>query len=314
MNDVRKTDKKSAGNAMPLRLFYTLLFYTFLSLVKLLSYMPFRMLYTLSDILYLPFYSIIRYRRKIVRKNLTESFPDKSLDEVIRLEKKFYHFFIDMMLETCKLLTISDEEMRKRMKFTNPEKLHKLLGEGKSVSVFLGHYGNWEWIASAGLWFPETTIAQIYRKLSNNTADELMKRLRERMGNVCVERHNTVHFMAKAKAENKQYIMGFLADQTPRRKEAKYFLRFLNHMVPVFIGTEKATKHYGYEALFIYMKRVKRGYYDCELRTLANNPKTLPDYELTSLYYKQLDVEIRLNPEFYLWSHNRFRNALLSND
>ncbi len=287
----------------------TLSYHVCVFLVKLLSHLPFSLLYALSDFLYFPSYFVLRYRRKIVRKNLTESFPDKSLDEIVRIEKRFYHFFIDMILETCKLISISEEEMRRRMKFTNAEMLHKMLAEGKSVSVFLGHYGNWEWISSSSLWFKEVTIAQIYHKLTNNTTNKIMKRLRERMGSVCIDRYETVRFMATAAASNKQLIVGFLADQSPKTRESKHYMRFLNHTVPVLIGTEKATKHYGYEALFIDIKRVKRGYYECELTSLAESPASLPDYELTHLYFQRLESEIRERPELYLWTHNRFKYA-----
>ncbi len=308
--DTKTKSVSGAGTRESLLSFDAWRYYVSVFFIKLLSCLPFCVLYALSDILYYPFYYVVRYRRKVVRKNLTESFPDKSVQELVEIEKKFYHFFIDMILETCKLFSISNEEMCRRLTFPNADVLHKMLAEGKSVSVFLGHYGNWEWVSSSGLWFPEVTIAQVYRKLSNKTADRLMRRLRERMGSVCVERHNTVHFMTRAKIDNKQYVMGFLADQTPKHRESKHFFRFLCHLVPVFTGTEKATKHFGYEALFINMKRVRRGYYECELVPLADSPWTLPDYELTSLYYKQLEEEIRQKPELYLWSHNRFRNAL----
>lgn len=290
-----------------------LYYYVLLSLIRVLSHIPFRMLYALSDILFFPFYFIIRYRRKIVRKNLTESFPDKDIDEIIRIEKRFYHFFIDMAFESCKLISITPEAIGRRMKFTNIETANELLAEGKSISVFLGHYGNWEWITSMGLWLhKDAVVAQVYRKLRNKSMDKIMKRLRERMGNRCVEMHKTVRFMANATADNRPYLIGFIADQSPKRREAKHFIQFLSHRVPVLTGTEKATKHYGYHALFISTKRVRRGYYECELTSLHDHPESLPDFELTGLYFRRLEHEIRRHPEFYLWTHNRFKYAINS--
>jgi KDO2-lipid IV(A) lauroyltransferase len=287
-----------------------LYYYLLLSLVKMLSHIPFRMLYVLSDMLFPPFYFIIRYRRKIVRKNLTESFPDKGIDEIISIEKKFYHFFIDMALESCKLMAITPEELRRRMKFTNIEMANDLLAEGKSIAAFLGHYGNWEWITSIGLWLhEEAVVAQIYRKLRNKSMDKIMKRLRERMGTICVEMHKTVRFMAGEITDNRPSMIGFIADQSPKRREVKHFVPFLNHQTPVLTGTEKAAKHYGYKAIFISMRRVKRGYYECELSSLHGNPQSLPDFELTDLYFRRLEYEILQHPEFYLWTHNRFKYA-----
>lgn len=290
-------------------------YYALLSVVKILSYMPFRMLYVLSDILFYPFYFIIRYRRKIVRKNLTESFPNKNPDEIIKIEKRFYHFFIDTALESCKLISITPEEIKKRMKFTNIQMVNEMLIDGKSISVFLGHYGNWEWISTIGLWLYKDAVAvQIYHQLSNKSMDRIMKRLRGRMGDIGVDMNKTARFIAETTTDKKPYIIGFIADQSPKRRDAKHFLQFLNHQVPVLTGTEKVTKHFGYSALFISMKRVKRGYYECEFTSLCDNPESLPDFELTNLYFRRLEHEIEQHPEFYLWSHNRFKYAINSNN
>ncbi len=286
-------------------------YYALLSLVKMLSYIPFKALYALSDILFYPFYFIIRYRRKLVRKNLTESFPDKSTDGIIQIEKKFYHFFVDMTLESCKLVSMSPEEIKRRMKFTNTEFVNEMLTNGKSISIFLGHYGNWEWLSTIDLWLCKDAVAAlIYHKLRNKPMDEIMRRLRERTGSICVEMYKTVRFMANAATDDKPYLIGFIADQSPKKREVKYFTRFLNHNIPVLTGTEKATKHYDYQALFANMKRVKRGYYECEFTPLHDTPKSLPDFELTNLYFQRLELEIRQHPEFYLWSHNRFKYAI----
>lgn len=285
---------------------YHLLFFV----VKLVSYIPFRLLYVLSDILFYPLYYVVRYRRKIVRKNLTESFPEKSPAEIKRIERKFYRFFVDTALESCKLLSISPEEMRRRVRFVNADEVNAILREGRSISVFLGHYGNWEWISSSGLWLTkDARSVQIYHKLRNRTMDRLLLRLRERLGNRCVDMYHTVRFIATESKGPKPLIIGFIADQSPKKHEVKHFLDFLNHRVPVLTGTEKITKHYGYEAMFIGMKRVGRGYYECEFSFLHDDPKSLPDFELTALYYRRLEQEIRQQPELYLWSHNRFKHA-----
>lgn len=285
-------------------------YYFLRSLINMLSHIPFGVLYVLSDLLFYPFYHIIRYRRKIVRKNLTESFPDKSKAEIVGIEKKFYRSFIDVALESCKLMTISPEEISRHMKFTNVEIANEDLEQGKSVSLFMGHYGNWEWVTSLSLTlYKGAVLAQIYRRLRNKAMDRIMREVRERMGSRCVEMRETVRFMAHEKAEGRPCIIGFIADQSPKHRDSKYFVEFMNHNVPVQTGTEKATKHFGYKALFVGMKRVRRGYYECELTPLHDNPETLPDFELTDLYFKRLEREIKERPELYLWTHNRFKYA-----
>lgn len=278
--------------------------------LRLFSYVPFGILYIISDCLYFLVYYIFRYRRRIVRKNLTESFPEKNEHEVKKIEKRFYSFFTDNMLECLKMFTISREEMLRRVKFTDLEEVNNLMRSGRSVSLFLGHYGNWEWMSSIPLHMDkDVTGAQIYHKLSNKNMDRLMLYIRERMGAVCVEMHKTARYVTELTARNKVCMIGFIADQSPRKKDSRHFLHFLNHNTPVLTGTEKITKHYDFEAFFLDVKRVKRGHYEARFVKMHDNPKSLPDFELTAIYYQMLEKCIRTQPELYLWSHNRFRHA-----
>lgn len=286
------------------------MYYFIYFIIKTLSYIPFWMLYAISDIMYYPLYYVIRYRREIVRKNLTESFPEKSLSEIITIEKKFYRFFMDMLLESSKIASISPDEMKKRMKFVNIDKTNKLLDEGKSLAFFMGHFCNWEWMTSVGLWIKDDVVcAQVYHKLINETFDKIIKQMRERMGNICVEMRQTARFVANMKAENKACMVALIADQSPKRRQIKHYVKFLNHTVPVLVGPEKITNHFGYIPIFVNVKRVKRGYYECEFSLLHDNPASLPDYKLTDLYFERLEDEIRRQPECYLWTHNRFKYA-----
>lgn len=286
------------------------LYYGLFLFVKVLSLLPFKILYVFSDIFYYPLYYIIRYRRQIVRRNLTESFPNKNLKEIVQIEKKFYHFFMDTVLESVKLLSVSDNEISNRMHFVNVDTVNEMLDEGKSIAMFLGHYGNWEWLSTTSLHTVENAVvALVYHKLRNKPMNRLIKKLRERTGGICVNMNQTVRFMAGVREEGKPCMIGFIADQSPKKREAKHFLRFLNHNVPVLTGSEKATKHFGYEAMFVSMKRIKRGYYQCTFLPLHKDPKSLPDFELTHLYYKRLEQEIVETPELYLWTHNRFKHA-----
>ena len=278
--------------------------------LRLFSYLPFCLLYIISDGLYFLVYYIFRYRRRIVRKNLTESFPEKSEHDIKEIERKFYSFFTDNMLESLKMFTISRKEMIQRVKFMNVEEVNALMRSGKSVSLFLGHYSNWEWMSSIPLHIDKNVIgAQIYHKLSNKNMDRLMLYIRERMGAVCVEMRKTARYVNELATENKVCIIGFIADQSPRKKDSRHFLHFLNHNTPVLTGTEKITKHYDFGAFFLDVKRVKRGYYEARFVKMHDNPKSLPDFELTAIYYQMLEKCIRTQPELYLWSHNRFRNA-----
>lgn len=279
--------------------------------MKLLAVLPFSVLYFLSDCVYYLIYYLVRYRRAIVRKNLTESFPEKSEQEIILIEKKFYKFFTDNIFESFKMATISRTEMSCRMKFKNIDAVNSVLNEGKSISLYLGHYGNWEWISSMPLHLKEGVVAaQIYHELHNDDMNRLILNNRGRMGAVNVEMRKTARYINELSIQNKVSIIGFIADQSPKKQDSRHFIPFLNHNVPVLTGTEKITKHYGFEAWFIKVRRVKRGYYEAEFVKMHDNPKSLPDFELTSIYFNMLEDMIKAAPELYLWTHNRFKHAI----
>ena len=276
----------------------------------LLSCIPFRMMYVLSDCLYYVVYYVVRYRRDVVRGNLTTAFPEKSRLEIIEIEKGFYRFFVDNILESGKLASISKEEMSRRMVFTNVEMVNASLREGKSVALYLGHYANWEWCSSMPLCLEKGIIgAQIYHSLHNKDVDKIILHNRERMGAVCVEMRKTARYVNEGSATGKVCVIGFITDQSPRLKEVRYFVHFLNHDVPVLVGTEKLVKRYGFDAWFLDIRRIRRGYYEAKFIKMHDAPQSLPDFELTAIYYNMLEQMIRRAPELYLWSHNRFKHA-----
>lgn len=272
--------------------------------------LPFRMIYYLSDVLYFLLYKVIGYRKDVVRKNLTESFPEKSEKEILKIEKDFYHSFSDIILETCKMGSMSTECMVNHMGYSNIDELDDVLRSGRSIALFLGHCANWEWVSSMPIHLNKKTVcAQIYHKLSNRELDKIMLKSRAKQGAVNVEMRQTARFINKMVTEDKTCIVGFIADQSPRKKDAKYYLKFLNHEVPVITGPEKIAKHYDFEAWFVQPRRLRRGEYEATFIRMHDNPASLPDFELTDIYYKMLEETIRLHPELYLWTHKRFRYA-----
>lgn len=280
-------------------------------IIKCLSCLPFSILYILSDFLFYIVYYVIHYRRSIVHKNLIESFPEKDELEIKNIEKKFYHFFTDNMLESCKLATISSKEIRKRMKFTNVEEVNGELRNGKSIALYLGHYGNWEWCSSMPLSLEKDVIsAQIYHKLHNKSIDKLFLHNRERFGATCVEMNKTARYINKLAKTHEVCLIGFIADQSPKKQESHHFLQFLHHTAPVLIGTERITKHYQLEAWFLEVKRVKRGFYEAKFIKMHETSHLLPDFELTRVYFQLLEKTIQTQPELYLWTHNRFKHAI----
>ena len=279
-------------------------------LLKVVGKIPFGVLYGISDALYPLLYHVIKYRRKVVRKNLAESFPEKTQEELSRIEKTFYRNFIDNIMETIKMGGMSDAENSKRMKFTNIEDVNEVLRGGKSIALFLGHYFNWEWISSMPIHLYKGAVAaQIYHKLSDPAVDKLMLEARASHGATNVEMRQTARFVTNLASENKECIVGFIADQAPRRKDIQLYLPFLNHKTPAQAATEKIARHYNMSAWFVDVNKVKRGYYEVRFINMSEDPKSLPEHELTRLYYRMLEHMILRDPSRYLWSHRRFRNA-----
>lgn len=280
---------------------------------KLMSRLPFSVLYAMSGGIYVLLYHVARYRRKIVRKNLTECFPEKDLREIRDIEKKSYRFFSDNIVESFKMSSMSPEEMGRRMRFTNVEEVNSVLRSGRSVALYLGHYGNWEWISSMPLHLEKSAVAaQIYHKLRNKAMDRIMLEHRGSHGAVNVDMYRTARYITELSADKRTSIIGFIADQSPKKREVRHFLQFLHHRTPVLTGTEKITKHYGFDPWFVRIRKVGKGYYKAEFVHMHDDPKSVPDFELTRIYYEMLEQVIREKPEMYLWTHNRFKHAELS--
>ncbi len=286
-----------------MKLLYVLLF----SIWYLLSLLPMRVLYVISGGLYLLLYRIVGYRRKVVKKNLTGSFPEKSEEKLRKIEQGFYHFFCDYLVETVKLMTISQEEMKRRIKFRGAELIDEIIGSGQSVTLYVGHYCNWEWASSIPLWInPSTWGGQVYHPLENKVFDKLFLTIRERMGAHCIAMQDTLREVMKHKCENQPIVMGYISDQKPLWVNIHHWVNFLHHDTPVLTGTERIARKMNHAVLYVDIQRVRRGYYEAEFKCITREPQKLKEYELTDIYFEMLEKSIRRAPEFWLWSHNRW--------
>lgn len=289
-----------------------IMYYILFSMWYLLSLLPLCILYVFSDLLYYPLYYLFRYRRKVVRTNLNNSFLEKDKKEIVQIEKKFYHFFCDYIMETIKLLSMSKKQLKRRMAFGGIEEIvQKMAAEDKTFCfVYLGHYCNWEWIASLPYWVPEDVLCgQIYHPLYNKAMDRLFLRLRNQFGGECIAMKETLRRIIELKRSKQKTIIGFISDQAPKWNSIHHWTPFFHRETPVFIGTERIGKQV--DALIYYadVKRLKRGYYHCEFKQLAEQAKSVPDYELTDLYTQLLEKMISDNPSYWLWSHKRWKRT-----
>ena len=287
-----------------------LLYYIVYALIYGLSLLPFRVLYVLSDFFYLLAYYVIRYRRKIVRKNLTDSFPEKTEDEIRRIERGFYKWFCDYMVESLKMMTISKEEMMRRCTFKGTELLDEAIEKGQSCGLYLGHYCNWEWVTALPLYLKSNPVCgEIYHVLENADFDRLFKHMRERFGSICIPMAETLRVITKYKQQGKPVIIGYIADQVPFWNNIHYWTDFLNHDTPVLTGTEKILRRLDHAIFYVDGYRPRRGYYEWEFKLITYEPTKMKEFEITEQYCRMLEKNIQRQPEFWLWSHNRWKRG-----
>ena len=282
-----------------------ILLYPFLWLISIL---PFRILYIISDVIYILIYHILGYRKKVVNSNLHLAFPDKTDDEIKTIRKKFYHHLCDMLLESIKSITISEAEMKKRYVFKNVEAVHKLEKENKSIVLFMGHYASWEWVFILQKHVNHIGYA-VYKQLSNKYFDALVKRIRAKYNSYLITTKETFPTLIQAKQDNQLTLNGFVFDQSPKLDKAIYWQNFMGKKVPVHVGAEILAKRLDMATLFLKVKKIKRGYYEATIMDIIKDPKSIEDFKITDTYLKHVEEEILEAPEFYLWTHKRWKHA-----
>ncbi|PWH81932.1 lipid A biosynthesis acyltransferase [Algibacter marinivivus] len=277
-------------------------------LLWVISILPFRLLYVLSDIFYVLVYYIIGYRKQVVLNNLKIAFPNKNEKEILTIRKRFYHHLCDMMFEAIKSITISEEEMKKRYVFTNINDVIKLEKEQRSIILFMGHYASWEWVFIMQTQVKHKGYA-VYKRLSNKYFDRLVKRIRAKYNSYLITTKETFAVLIKAKKDNELTLNGFVFDQSPKLSKAVHWQYFMGEEVPVHVGAEILAKRLDMATLFLKVKKVKRGYYQASFTDIIRNAIDYPDFELTDLYLKRVEAQIHEAPEYYFWTHKRWKHA-----
>lgn len=276
------------------------------------AFLPFRLLYILSDILYILVYKVAGYRLKTVRSNMSAAFPEKDKKELKQLEKKFYHHFCDYFVETIKLLHITDDEMREHMQFENLDMVRELTKDGNSALMFLGHYCNWEWIPSITMNFRDGTFdktGEIYKPLKNKAADKLFLKIRSRFGSIGIPKNDTLRNIVKLRKDKIKIIIGFMADQAPTINNVHYWSNFLNHESAIFTGVERIAKQTGFIVTYLDMQKIKRGYYKATMTLITADPKNEPEFAITEKYVRAMEKTILREPAYWLWTHKRWKRT-----
>ncbi|MDR2848411.1 MAG: lysophospholipid acyltransferase family protein [Bacteroidales bacterium] len=280
-----------------------LLFY---SVCWLLALLPLRALYVLSDMLYPLLRYVASYRRKVILENLRNAFPEKTAQEHEKIMGQFYHFMCDLFVETIKTIHISEKEMHRRIRWHNPEKVEEWYSKGKNIYFIAGHYGNWEWAASAERVVPYLYVP-LYHPLENKYFDRFYYRLRTKYGADPIASNMVVRAINKYKDENQLALLYFLADQAPLSHPTNYWTTFLHQESAIFLGPEKLARKYNAAVAFAEVRRVKRGYYEVYVTPIAENAAETAEYEITNRHVELLEEAIRREPQYWLWSHRRWK-------
>ncbi len=280
------------------------IFYLIFPFIYLISLLPFPLLYALSDFFYL-ILKVSGYRHKVIVTNLTNSFPDKSREEISRLASEYNRYLCDLVFETLKTLNMSAEETRRRCTFVNIPGLDELRKRNQSFIIVMGHHGNWEW---AGPAFTLNTVFQlnvIYRPLSNPYFERMMVKMRTRFGTKITPVKNTLREMVADRG--KLTATAFIADQTATKKDA-YWTTFLNQDTATFTGPEKLAKKFGYPVVYMKVSRPSRGRYVVSPEILIEDPSATREGEITERFTKRLEQDIIAEPTIWLWSHRRWKH------
>ncbi|WMJ75629.1 lysophospholipid acyltransferase family protein [Cytophagaceae bacterium ABcell3] len=277
-----------------------------IGVIYTLSLLPLSTLYGISNCLYLVAYRGIGYRKKVVRENLRNSFPEKSSKELLDLEKNFYRYLCDLIVEIIKKFTISKEEGYKRCSFKDSTVVDELASKQQNIIGITGHIGNWEWgDICLGNHIKHKAYA-IYKPLSTKVIDRLMHKQRRRFNVELIAMNDTYRRVISNK--NHLNVTFFIADQTPSPQGA-YWTTFLNQDTPVFRGPARIAKKMNYPMVYVSVKRKARGYYQLENELLVKNPTNHTEEELCEIYIRRIEKDIIENPETWLWSHRRWKHS-----
>lgn len=282
------------------------LFWISYGLLYLISLLPFRLLYFLSDGLYYVLYYLIGYRKQVVRDNLRRSFPTKTEQERLVIEKTYFRFLADNLIESLKSLSMSKESFQKRFHLKNPEVITQYTDKNQSILLAMSHYANWEWSAPGLTSVLAVKSILVYKPLSNKSAEKVINGIRAKYGALMVPMKQAIRTIVEHQAQTT--ITFLVSDQTPSARDNMHFVDFLNQPTAVFKGLEKIAKLTNSPIVYMHVERVKRGFYQAEFSVLEANPLATAEDEITEKYNKKLENIIQANPAYWLWSHKRWKH------
>ncbi|BDD03045.1 lysophospholipid acyltransferase family protein [Aureibacter tunicatorum] len=266
---------------------------------------PFRLLYALSDFFSWFVFSVLKYRRGVVRDNIWMCFPDKKEEEVDEIADKFQKHLSDLIVEGLKGISMSESELKKRYKFSNIELLDEYAEKGQHVIIVSGHYGNWEWASLLVEAYTKHKAIAIYKKVNNKYIDRYVRKSRSDRNTQLMPTFMTKDAFQNVPSDPTMYVM--LSDQCPLKTKKAHWIEFMGIESGFLHGFEFQAKKYDYPVIYCECKKTKRGHYDARFELMTDSPREFMEGELTFAFAKRLEKTIQSQPEFWLWSHKRWK-------
>lgn len=274
----------------------------------LLALLPFRALYVVSDVFCFLMQHIVHYRRRVVRTNLRNSFPEKSEAELREIERKFYRYICDYMLEEVKMLRMSFPELCRRMEYGNKDQFLSMIEKHGGIVLLIPHYANFEWIIGMGaIMHPGDIPVQVYKPLHNQYLDRMFKRIRARFGGYNVPKHSTAREVIKLLRDGKRVVIGLITDQSPNPNEAHHWTTFLHQETGFMDGAERIAKLFDFPVFYCELQKQGRGYCKVFFDLITETPKQTANGEITELFARRLEQTICKDPSCWFWSHKRWK-------
>ena len=258
--------------------------------------------------LYLILRYLVSYRLKVVRENIARSFPEKSKSERELIVNNFYRHFVRQNIESLKFAFISEKEIKRRLVFDNIELLEDIASKGQNISLVFGHYGTWDWIASIPLWSDKLVFSTLYKQIKNRVLDRLFLRIRSRFGALCIERKQVLRKLIELNKNNKPHLIAYIADQSTTIKNVHYWIDFLNQPTAMQSGWTTLARKFNTAVVYLKITPTKPGYYTARFETITDNPQSMSEQQLLEEYMCRLERDIREKPEYWLWSHKRWKH------
>jgi Kdo2-lipid IVA lauroyltransferase/acyltransferase len=287
-------------------------FYIFYFFAWSLGLLPRAILYLISDILFFLIFYVSTYRKKIVYTNLRRAFPEKSKDEIKQIARRFCKHLCDLIVEIAKQIHMSEAGVNQRISYKNLEYIEAMYQQKKGVVAVLGHYANWEMLVNIPNMMPHHVLA-IYKPIRNKYFDKLFIDLRSKFGAELIPMKSSFRSILTYQQKGTPVLVYTVADQTPTGQDIQYWTTFMNQDTPVYLGSEKIARKTGFAVVFFKLSKIKRGYYELEVVPLCENPGATADYEITELHTRYLESVIREKPEYWLWSHRRWKHKRVQN-